>query len=171
MDEGEYEVCVVNSYDLVECDLEFDVAVIEVGSIAVSSSPSGASIYVDGTAYGTTPDTVDDLVEGSHKLVLKKSGYDEWGKIVTVEADEETEVDADLNAVTTVPTTVRTNEPASVYATSGPTTEKTTRASTIAIPTSWVDTTEPTAEESPLDPVFVIGSVGIGLAIMALRKQ
>ncbi|MFA5267686.1 MAG: PEGA domain-containing protein [Methanoregula sp.] len=169
--DDEYEVCVVNSYDIVECDLSFDIATIESGSIAVSSSPSGASIYVDGTAYGTTPDTVDDLVEGSHKLVLKKTGYDEWGKIVTVEADEETEVDADLNQVTTIPTTVRTTEPASVYTTIRSTTVKTTRASTIAIPTTWADTVETTAEASPLDPVVIIGAVGLGLAGVAFRKQ
>jgi len=156
--EGEYKVCVVNSYDLVECDSEFDIAVIEAGSIAVLSSPSGASIYVDGTAYGTIPDTVDDLVEWSHKFVLKKSGYDEWGMIVTVKADEETDGDVDLKPVTTVPTTVRTNEPALAYAASRPMTGKTTRASTIAIPTSWVNTTEPIVEESPPDPVVVIGA-------------
>jgi hypothetical protein len=169
--EDEYEICVVNSYGIVECDLDFDIAIVETGSIAVSSSPTGASIYVDGTAYGTTPDTVDDLVEGSHKLVLKKTGYEEWGKIVTVEADDETEVDADLNPVTTVPATVRITEPAPVYTTIRSTTVKTTRASTIAIPTTWADTAETTAESSPLDPVVVIGAVGLGMAVVILRKH
>ena len=169
--EDEYVVCVVNSYDLVECDLSFDIAIIEVGSIAVSSSPSGASIYVDGTAYGTTPDTVDDLVEGSHKLILMKTGYDDRGKIVNVEADEETEVDADLNPVTTVPTTVSTNEPAPVYTTIKTlTTARTIVKSTINVPTTWVDAA-PATMASPVEPAIIIGAVGIVIGLVMLRHR
>jgi hypothetical protein len=169
--EDAYEVCVVNSYDLVECDLAFDIVTIEAGSIAVSSSPTGASIYIDGTAYGTTPDTVDDLVEGSHKLILMKTGYDDWGKIVNVEADEETEVDADLNPVTTVPTTVRTNEPAPAYTTiKSLTTARTIVKSTIKVPTTWVDSA-PTTEASPVEPAIVVGAVGIVIGLVILRRR
>jgi len=170
-DEDDYEVCVVNSYDLTECDLSFEIATIDVGSIAVSSNPTGASIYVDGTLSGTTPGTVEDLVEGSHKIILKKTGYEDWGKIVTVEADDETEVDADLSQITTAtPTAVWTAQPmaeATAVRTAQPTTVRTTRASTIVVPTSWPGTTDTPA--SPIDPAAIIGV--LGLAFVALRKH
>jgi hypothetical protein len=114
---------------------------------------------------------VEDLVTGSHKLVLQKSGYEEWGKIVTVDADDETEVDADLNQITTAaPTAVRTAqqtpEPTAMR-TAQPTTVRTTKASTIVVPTSWPGTTD--AAASPVDPLVIIGT--IGLASIVLRKH
>ena len=171
-DEGTYEVCVEDSYGFAACDLTFTIYTEEVGSIAISSSPSGATIYVDGTQEGTTPGTIEDLVEGSHKLVLQKSGYDEWGKIVTVTADDETEVDATLNPITTAtPTAVwtaqQTAEPAAAR-TAQPTTARATRASTVVVPTPWPSTTTEAAS-SPVDPVVLIGA--LGLAFVALRKH
>jgi len=170
-DEDTYDVCVEDSYGFVECDLSFAIYTEEVGSIAVSSDPSGATIYVDGTQQGTTPGTIDDLVAGSHKLVLQKSGYEEWGKIVNVDADDETEVDADLNQITTaapavVWTAQQTAEPAAAR-TAQPTTARTTRASTIVVPTSWPATMDTPA--SPVDPAVITGV--LGLAFVALRKH
>ncbi|MFA5267688.1 MAG: PEGA domain-containing protein [Methanoregula sp.] len=164
-DEGTYDVCVEDDYGAVECDLEFEITSTASGSIAISSSPSGAAIYIDNIANGTTPNTVDDLLVGSYKIVLKKSGYEDWGKIVNVEEEEEAEVDAKLYAVATAtPTTKSTPAPTTVPRT----TVRTTVKSTIKIPTTWVDTPTTTAE-SPLDPAILIGAVG--LVFLALRKH
>ena len=56
MDEDTYDVCVVDTYGTIECDLSFKITSGEVGSIEVSSSPAGATILIDGSARGTTPD-------------------------------------------------------------------------------------------------------------------
>jgi hypothetical protein len=165
--EDTYDVCVVDSSGTEECDLSFYVTTDAVGSIDVSSSPSGASIYVDSSYKGTTPDTVDDLIEGSHKVVLKMTGYNDWGKIVTVTEGDTSTVDADLVVITTVPTTVPTPPP-TTPPTTVPTTVKTTRASTTAVLTTWPEET-PT-EESPVDPALVIGAVGIGLGLVVFRR-
>ena len=158
-DEDSYDVCVVDESGFEECDLSFEITTDEVGSIDISSSPSGASIYVDGTLEGTTPEIITDLVEGSYKIVLKKAGYDEWGKIVRVTAGDTSIVDADLDAVTTAPTAAPTSRP---------TTVKTTAKSTLKVPTAWPSDTPATAA-SPLDPALIAGTVC--LAFIALRKH
>jgi hypothetical protein len=45
-----------------------------VGSLRVSSTPPGAVVLVDGTMYGVTPLTMDDLSPGRHDVVLKAEG-------------------------------------------------------------------------------------------------
>lgn len=165
--EDTYDVCIVDSTGTEECDLSFDVTTDAVGSIDVSSSPSGASIYVDSSYRGTTPDTVDDLIEGSHNVVLKMTGYNDWGKFVTVTEGDTSTVDADLVVITTIPTTVPTPAP-TTPPTTVPTKVKTTRASTTAVLTTWPEET-PT-EESPVDPALVIGAVGIGLGLVVFRR-
>lgn len=162
--EATYDVCVLDSFGTAECDLSFEVTTDSVGSIDISSSPVGASIYVDSEYVGTTPDTVDDLTEGSHKVLLEKSGYSDWGKMVKVISGSTTTVDADLSEIT-IATTARTTVP-----TTAPTTVKTTlKASTVKVPTPWPTTTTATAtpaQASPLDGVLVIGAIGIGIACL-----
>lgn len=166
-----YEVCVMDEYGTVECDLEFAVLSDEVGNIDISSSPTGAAIYVDSEYKGVTPDSVEDLDAGSHKVILKKSGYEEWAKMVKVTAGDTTSVDADLEEVeatvtaTPIPTTVRITT-----ATLPPTTVKSTKT----VPTPWsAATTAPatTTPESPVDTLIVIGAAGLGLLVLKHNKK
>ena len=161
-DVATYKVCVLDSYGTAECDLSFKIITDAVGSVDVSSSPSGASIYVDGESMGTTPDIIEGLDIGSHKLLLKKSGYEDWTKVVKVTSGNTISVDADLNVVTTAPTTAPTARP-----TTAPTTVKTTRKSTITTPTPW-----PSATTTPASPVGTLAVIGaVCLAFIALRKH
>lgn len=69
------------------------------GSIQVSSSPSGAAVYLDGTNTAqTTPATLTNVAEGSHNITLTLSGYYDWGKTVNVTKDQTSTVDATLEA-------------------------------------------------------------------------
>jgi hypothetical protein len=45
------------------------------GSISVASTPSGASVYLDGSSKGMTPKTITGVSAGSHTIKLSKSGY------------------------------------------------------------------------------------------------
>jgi hypothetical protein len=45
------------------------------GSVMVYSSPTGASILIDGVYAGTTPRNVNGVPEGNHILRLEMSGY------------------------------------------------------------------------------------------------
>jgi len=65
--------------------LTHSIKIIHVGSVSVSSTPSGASIYLDGTYKGTTPETIFDVPVGNHSILLTKSGYyDKTATIIVV---------------------------------------------------------------------------------------
>jgi len=48
------------------------------GSLDVSSTPSGAAVYVDANYRGVTPTLVGNLYPGQHSLMLVKAGYQDW---------------------------------------------------------------------------------------------
>ncbi len=59
------------------------------GDVLVSSTPTGASVYIDGNYRGSTPadDSLDinDLPPGTHMVSVKKPGYQEYSTSVTVQ--------------------------------------------------------------------------------------
>jgi hypothetical protein len=164
-EEETWKVCVMDSFDTRRCDLSFEITTDELGTIDVSSSPSGASLYVDSEYMGTTPYTVDDLSTGSHKVSLVKAGYDDWGKLVKVTEGDTTVIDATLDPIA-IATATATPEPTPV-----PTTVPTaaaTRISTITVPTSWPTSTATTAQASPSGIPVLLGAVG--LVLLVARK-
>jgi hypothetical protein len=52
-------------------------------SLIVDSAPSGADITVDGAFVGNTPSTIN-IASGVHQVVVKKDGFVEWSKSLTV---------------------------------------------------------------------------------------
>ncbi len=58
------------------------------GSISVSSSPSGASIYLDGNYEGITPTTIEKVEEGSYTITLKYTGYQDWSQTISVRSGD-----------------------------------------------------------------------------------
>ena len=69
------------------------------GSISVSSNPSGASIYLDGSYQGTTPFTINNVKAGSHKIKLELTGYLEWSQTIDVAAGQTSPVTAPLTQI------------------------------------------------------------------------
>lgn len=61
------------------------------GSVAVTSTPSYARVYVDGSFRGVTPALVTKLGPGPHQLKLLKDGFRHFGRIVRVKAGREAE--------------------------------------------------------------------------------
>ena len=55
--------------------------------VHISSEPSGAQLYVDGEALGTTP-LETQILSGSHPLELRLEGYKPWTTDVQVKANE-----------------------------------------------------------------------------------
>jgi hypothetical protein len=55
--------------------IEYTTGALNTGSVNVYSSPSGASILIDGLYSGITPKTVTDVAVGNHLLQLELSGY------------------------------------------------------------------------------------------------
>lgn len=151
-----------------DSDVTFGITSDAVGSIDIDSSPSGASVYLDTTYMGITPLTVNDQETGTHKLILKYSGYTDYTRTVKVTTGGTTTVDASLEAITTAPTPTPSPIP---VPTTAPTPVRTTRTSTITVPTSWASaTTVPSTQSSPLEGAAIIGAIGMGILAVHRRR-
>lgn len=53
------------------------------GTVAISSEPDGAEIYIDGKFHGNTPATLK-LVAGSHTVLLKYSGKPDYSRTLEI---------------------------------------------------------------------------------------
>ncbi|MFH1859818.1 MAG: PEGA domain-containing protein, partial [bacterium] len=59
------------------------------GSLSITSVPSGANIFLDGTnTTKMTPATITDILSGTHTLNLTKDGYLDWSSTITVTSGE-----------------------------------------------------------------------------------
>ncbi|WFN33774.1 PEGA domain-containing protein [Methanogenium sp. S4BF] len=68
------------------------------GTLSVSSSPSNANIYLDGSYKGTTPRTIGGLSQGAHTLEITMPGYQEWTNTVQIHSNQVSYVTATLAA-------------------------------------------------------------------------
>ncbi len=64
------------------------MAAAAAGALQVTTTPAGASIFVDGLERGTSPATVSGLSVGSHTLLLKLGGYQDLSAPVTISAGQ-----------------------------------------------------------------------------------
>ncbi|MBN1696013.1 MAG: trypsin-like peptidase domain-containing protein [Spirochaetales bacterium] len=55
-----------------------------VGNLYIESSPSGADIFIDGRARGTTPAALSDLTAEKHTVEIVKNGYAVYQKEIEV---------------------------------------------------------------------------------------
>jgi hypothetical protein len=69
----------------------------QVSSITVDASAPNCDIEVDGNFMGSTPSTLN-LSPGKHDIVVKKTGYKDWARSMTV-ASGTIRVSADMDAV------------------------------------------------------------------------
>lgn len=60
------------------------------GSLNITTTPSGADVYIDGKYIGKTPYNINQLMVGSHNLEIKKSGYEDWSKNLKIEEGKTT---------------------------------------------------------------------------------
>ena len=84
------------------------------GSLSITSSPSVAGVYIDGSFQGITPVTVSDLTTGSHTIRITRTGYNDYTTTAAVYAGQTTSVTATLIQIDTSPST------GSLYITSSP---------------------------------------------------
>jgi hypothetical protein len=53
-------------------------------TLNITSSPSGAEVYLDNQYRGSTPVTIPDVVAGPHTLEYRNSGYQSWSAAITI---------------------------------------------------------------------------------------
>jgi hypothetical protein len=56
----------------------------KTGSITITSSPSGAEVYLDTEYHGTTPNTLNAVPAGNHTVEVRERGYKTWSQAITV---------------------------------------------------------------------------------------
>lgn len=86
---------------------------VPAGTLALTTEPRGASVFIDNAFKGVTPLTLTDTPSGYHVVLLKLPGYDDYSTGVTVDPAKTVLVQAALanitaNATTAIPTTVLT---------------------------------------------------------------
>ncbi|MBT6228985.1 MAG: PEGA domain-containing protein, partial [Candidatus Scalindua sp.] len=69
-------------------------------SVNISSEPSDATILIDNSERGTTPQTIKGLSLGTHKIEVRMTGYEDWNENITVKTDKDNTVNALLQKIT-----------------------------------------------------------------------
>ena len=67
-----------------------------VGVLSLTSAPMRAKITVDGIAHGETPNIIEGLLIGNHKVTLSKEGYETATVDIAIKENETTEHKAQL---------------------------------------------------------------------------
>jgi len=87
----------------------FDITA-SVGSISCTTTPSGASVALDGVSLGVvTPVTLTDVSAGSHTVTFTLSGYNSCQASVTVTAGSTATASCTLTAITNICTWITNN--------------------------------------------------------------
>ena len=70
------------------------------GQLTITSTPEGASTYLDDEYKGETPLTLTKIFVGPHKLKLDSSGYEDWEEYILVSSLQVKKINIDLEAKT-----------------------------------------------------------------------
>lgn len=73
----------------------------QTGNVDIISEPIGADIFINGNAYGTTPNTISDLICGNHELQLSFDGYANHKQIFEISHNKTIVIDTVLRSATT----------------------------------------------------------------------
>jgi hypothetical protein len=67
----------------------------------VNSDPQGANVFLDNLCRGVTPLTLTPVETGSHSLLVRLPGYNDYATTVTIAPGQVVQVQAALTPVTT----------------------------------------------------------------------
>jgi len=90
------------------------------GTLAISSTPSGAIVFIDNVIKGITPVTLTDTTAGTHTLLLTRTGYEDYTRSFTIEPSTPATIGATLTRGPAVPTTPPSSPYGSIAVTSIP---------------------------------------------------
>ena len=72
------------------------------GFLAVETLPNNADVFMDSVYSGKSPLTLNNVPAGSHKVVIKKEGYEVFLSEINIEAGRKTFLEAELVLILTV---------------------------------------------------------------------
>lgn len=70
------------------------------GFIEIATFPGDAEIFLDGVLSGKSPNTIYNVAAGTHSIVIKKSGYEDFSSQAKIEAGKKAYIEAKLMAIT-----------------------------------------------------------------------
>ena len=66
------------------------------GKLNLSSKPANCEVFLDGKQIGSSPDVFANILEGQHNVELRKEGYENATKLVTIEEGKVATVNVEL---------------------------------------------------------------------------
>ena len=95
----------------------FKKVIPTTGSISITTTPTGASVYLDGVYKGITPFTLHSVSAGTHTVKLTLSGYEDYEESVRVYAGQTASITTTMQSIPTTGSISITTTPtgASVY--------------------------------------------------------
>jgi PKD repeat protein len=90
------------------------------GTLEISSTPDGALVFIDNSMKGITPVTLTDTAPGSHVLLIRKEGYDDYTRTLTIGPSTPATLGVSLTRSLTEPTVLPTHSLGSIAVTSYP---------------------------------------------------
>src|SRR5262245_39839343 len=69
---------------------------VAAGTLRVETNPPGATLLVDGKAWGTTPVAGRAVAPGPHRIRVVKEGYLDNSRLVNVARDQDSRVQVSL---------------------------------------------------------------------------
>jgi hypothetical protein len=181
---GDYQVCVYNDAFMYVCGLTFTITRPDTvtaraadsnagtgSSIYFYTNPPGATVYLDTIEIGTSAFTFSDVSPGTHEVLIRKTGYNDYTGSVTVPAEKHVMFEAQMTPLGGDTTVSATAAMDGVGVTAIPvrTVTRSARNAPLNVPTTWPG--EIPSEASPVDPLGIIGAAGLCLGIAALRKR
>jgi len=77
--------------------------VIDTGAISVESYPVGAQVYIGNELKGETPLMLYNFPVGRYEITVKKNGYEDFKKSISLEVGKNEEIKAALSEINTAP--------------------------------------------------------------------
>ncbi|WP_456365007.1 PEGA domain-containing protein [Thermococcus sp.] len=132
------------------------------GYLTVTSSPSGATVIIDGKEVGSTPLEKYRLSTGQHQIAIRKEGYREENFTLMIEAGKELKKNVELTPIQTATATANSSVTGVSSTLSSPTTTSQTTSSSTATAASSAGSTTTTTTSSPgKTPTTTKGKRGI----------
>ena len=86
---------------LVEATMTPSSSPSSAGTLQVNSDPQGANVFLDNLCRGVTPLTLTPVETGSHSLLVRLPGYNDYTSTVTIAPGQVVQVQAGLTPVAT----------------------------------------------------------------------
>jgi PKD repeat protein len=100
--------------------LSYVTVTATAGTLVITSTPGGAMVFIDNAVKGITPVTLTDTAIGSHLLLMRKEGYEDYTRNIIIESATPATIGATLTKSVPEPTTLPTSSYGSIAVTSYP---------------------------------------------------